>query len=1174
MKTLALDTAVLDLGKDRERMTTKAAAEQHASVDRLLGAFCGPLNERREVQLLADEVGLGKTFVALAVAYSILAALREKNPPPCVADLANAYRAVVVVIPQGNHALATKWGDEVGALVKRCGLKPGALEWFTSMRCETPEDMLIALRKASDLRRKPGSVQTIIVCEAGMFTRKIRESGTKLRFLSATLFRWLGKAIRQEVRRHIVRRAAEVRGYEDWAEGVRRGENVVLWDFAAHERYLNLAADDPSREEFFERRAFDAVPFRYGEMCAALAKYESTEDGRKELSSEELTRGGDQGPRGIVPYCKWVAEKYGKAELYFDGFKTRVSALYRSIFPSLMERMLPLVIADEAHHWRRDIAGCRSFVRYLAPFTHRLLLLSATPFQLCWEELDGILSRADAMERTIGAERVDALRQKRALVLSAMEKSEKAGRAFSKLWGRLGDDLRATLDEPTLNGHHAPDEAKRLGQRVAEYWGELVSAAGSLEQRLQALPGRVRPFFAAALDLKKANAELGDVMRELVIRHRRDTEYRRYRVGHEYPSVEGVELRPDQHQLHAARGSVLPADAELAQFLLMKVVASATCGRRKTALGMDVTGAYSTLWNSNEGKKALAAAAQNEAQPYFRLLAKLTGGRSIPNRFDRLHPKVRLAVQAAMDCWERDEKTLIFCFRVPTATVLRNLISKEIERHIASARRALLREHHASSDEAALAQFKKSLTSRTGSVLPAFMDRVLLGLAQRKGWPLLSLALDDLRLVAELAARARVDGKPAVRDVQRPDRVLLSRICEHVLAGRYLRSIADADAESTDVLARITDTDWIETRYALGRRRGWEADSDETADVLTRSSLSASYELTGNVDPVVFRSLLQAFTRSRAPDAGGLLASLVGGPNIFVPLEPFRLRLDGAQERARSMTEQLWKITLQADGMQWEQRGEVVDAVNRALLRDHFLLRLPRTVFVGGDEQWSEAIVQGFHSEQLFGRQGETVAAKIADFLQELAQMTANERSHSLRYALNLQGKAVVLVSGSTRERDAVFRGFNSPLLPEILVCTQVGQEGIDLHRHCRHVVHYDLGWNPATIEQRTGRVDRIGSKTQRERQLPLNHGLTKNALPGLEVALPYLAATYDERMFDRLYTRAQAFDLLTGGDAAVDPDDECDYEIEGVEEPGRFAQFVALPDLMRQELRVDLRAR
>jgi len=168
------------------------------------------------------------------------------------------------------------------------------------------------------------------------------------------------------------------------------------------------------------------------------------------------------------------------------------------------------------------------------------------------------------------------------------------------------------------------------------------------------------------------------------------------------------------------------------------------------------------------------------------------------------------------------------------------------------------------------------------------------------------------------------------------------------------------------------------------------------------------------------------------------------------------------------------------------------------------------------------------------------------------------------------------LVSGATRERDAVFRGFNSPLLPEILICTQVGQEGIDLHRHCRNVIHYDLGWNPATIEQRTGRVDRIGSKVQRERKLKMSEcsQLAERGLPGLEVALPYLAATYDERMFDRLYARAQAFDLLTGGDPSAEAEDEEFLSIEGVENHGSKTDLVALPDDLRRSIRVDLQAK
>jgi hypothetical protein len=1175
MTTPFLDRSILDLGRDADRMTAADADRQHATVNRLLAAFFGPTSERREVQLLADEVGLGKTFVALAVAYVTLAALRERNPPPFIEEISKAYRAVVVVTPPGNHALAQKWTDEVGAMVKRSGLKPEDLRWFGSARCYTPEDLLIALRKASDFRRKPGSVPTVLICEVGIFTKKIQEKGAKLRFLAATIFQWLGQALRHEVRRHVIRRAAEVRGYEDWAENVRRGENVELWDFAAHEQYLSLHADDPRRDEFGDRRAFEAVPFRYDEICNALAEFARTQEGREALYSELLFRGTDE-PQGIVPYCKWIAGKAGKAEPYFDGFITRVSALYRSLFPSLMARSLPLVIADEAHHWRRDTEGCRSFKKYLAPFTHRLLMLTATPFQLHRDELAGMFAVADFMASTIGVTRVEELQRRRKAVLSAMETSEDAGKAFSRLWGRLGDDLRATLSGSPLPDQPAAEESEQLTRLIAGYWHELDSKSGSMEQRLQALPGRLRPFFAAVFGLKRANARLSELMRELVIRHRRGTTHRRYRIGREYPPKHGDLLRPDQHQLHAARGSTLPTEAELSQFLLMKVVASATRGRRKTALGMDVTGAYSTLWNSREGKKAVMAAAQNEAAAYFPILRRLTGGRAVPNSMDSKHPKVRLAISAALDLWDHDEKTLIFCFRLPTAIVLRDLISREIEKRIRRARRALLQDNRAANDSAALAQFKRSLTARTGSVLPAFMDRVLLGWAQCKNWPLLQPDLDDLRSIARLAARAYVKGNPAIRDLQKPDRVLLARICEHILAQKYQQILGGVDSISSQLLARMADVNWIESRYALDALQisGAEESANEATDVLTRSSLSATYEIRDQVDDAVFQVLLRTFARAHERGGGGLIGTVVSGPNLFVPLGPFQLD-HVSTSRARKMTEQLWKITLQGAGMQWEQRSEVVDAVNRAFLRDHFLLRLPREVFKGDDENWSEALVRGFHSPQLFGEGGEPVAAKMADFLDELAQMTTDERAHSLRYALNSQGRAVVLVSGSTRERDAVFRGFNSPLLPEILICTQVGQEGIDLHRHCNHVVHYDLGWNPATIEQRTGRIDRIGSKTQRERKLSNLGASTPNesSLPGLEVALPYLAATYDERMFDRLYTRAQAFDLLTGGDPSADADDESDFEIEGVEESGSKVRLVALPEELRQAIRVDLRA-
>jgi hypothetical protein len=46
----------------------------------------------------------------------------------------------------------------------------------------------------------------------------------------------------------------------------------------------------------------------------------------------------------------------------------------------------------------------------------------------------------------------------------------------------------------------------------------------------------------------------------------------------------------------------------------------------------------------------------------------------------------------------------------------------------------------------------------------------------------------------------------------------------------------------------------------------------------------------------------------------------------------------------------------------------------------------------------------------------------------------------------------------------------------DILVTTDVLAEGVNLQQ-CRHIINYDLPWNPMRLVQRNGRIDRIGSK-------------------------------------------------------------------------------------------------
>ncbi len=48
----------------------------------------------------------------------------------------------------------------------------------------------------------------------------------------------------------------------------------------------------------------------------------------------------------------------------------------------------------------------------------------------------------------------------------------------------------------------------------------------------------------------------------------------------------------------------------------------------------------------------------------------------------------------------------------------------------------------------------------------------------------------------------------------------------------------------------------------------------------------------------------------------------------------------------------------------------------------------------------------------------------------------------------------------------------------DMLLFSEVGCEGLD-YQFCDCIVNYDLPWNPMRIEQRIGRIDRNGQKSE-----------------------------------------------------------------------------------------------
>ena len=105
------------------------------------------------------------------------------------------------------------------------------------------------------------------------------------------------------------------------------------------------------------------------------------------------------------------------------------------------------------------------------------------------------------------------------------------------------------------------------------------------------------------------------------------------------------------------------------------------------------------------------------------------------------------------------------------------------------------------------------------------------------------------------------------------------------------------------------------------------------------------------------------------------------------------------------------------------------------------------------------------------------------------------------------------------------------PGFPLVLVSTDVLQEGEDLHTFCKNVIHYGIAWTPSAIEQRTGRVDRIGGLVQRNLE-SLSGDPSKEDF--IQVYYPYLRDTVEMLQVRKILERLNTFLSLVHTNANV----------------------------------------
>jgi len=109
----------------------------------------------------------------------------------------------------------------------------------------------------------------------------------------------------------------------------------------------------------------------------------------------------------------------------------------------------------------------------------------------------------------------------------------------------------------------------------------------------------------------------------------------------------------------------------------------------------------------------------------------------------------------------------------------------------------------------------------------------------------------------------------------------------------------------------------------------------------------------------------------------------------------------------------------------------------------------------------------------------------------------------------------IVLMGGSGNKYE-IMQQFEQVDGSCVLLASEVATEGVDL-QFCRVLINYDLPWNPMKVEQRIGRIDRLGQKS-----------------PSISVWNLFYRDTIDERIYSRLYQRLKIFEQALGGLDAV----------------------------------------
>ena len=659
----------LRLGQDfTDRVPRADQSRQRQEVDEILARL-----GRQPGVVLADEVGMGKTFAALGVAYCIGRSSR-RGP-------------VIAMVPPN---LIDKWEQDLRTFCELYldGIQPLCVHDAEPRERAKPDVWRYGrARHSLDLMKLLDDTPSIrchlIFLAQGAMSRSQTDEWVRLALIRETLLRHGRRQRLRMVGKQIHRFLGELL-WAKWRQNVSKwGDEIWAELLDSHPSQWKEVYNDSLRRQ---SAALDDDPVPEA-VWKALSRIELESFARALEEMPVRARGGDER----------IRERLADAR-----------AILRDVERDLWKKLLakarwrsPLLIMDEAHHLKNPATSLARQLQSiesdddlktgdsaLAKSFDRMLFLTATPFQLGHYELIRVMERFGDVnwdDQSLGPKeeftaRLHSLGQ-------SLTQSQRAGIDLQRRWSRLRPE-----DVPASG----PDD---------DWWnGLLVTPPEKLSYRQSALVSTYRE----ALKWRKESQEQ---LRDWLVRHNKgevwmETDIPRRRRLDGAASSEGCATAglaiPDDQILPfflAARSAVRPG-ADLLGEALSSSYEAFRYTRRTNRSDKDDMGEEPDAVDMAHAKWFL--------KEFDDSLNKVSGA---------LHPKMYATVRRTVDLWEQGEKVLVFAFYRQTCRALRIHISDAIERRMYDHAKRRLAGAQKASDREAVDRVVDSIQDR-------FFDRL------------------------------------------------------------------------------------------------------------------------------------------------------------------------------------------------------------------------------------------------------------------------------------------------------------------------------------------------------------------------------------------------------------------------------------------------------------------